>query len=393
MKKIAALRGISMNKKLFLFLFLFSFSGWGWVQQTYDGTQSLHWNQTANGVTNIMISVSSEGYSKLPDDSERAAIISAINTWNSLYPKYSSFYFTVALTDTNDQNGFDYEHTIHFSSALGFSSTVAQTSTVFYLKTGDIVGADIALNSNYQFVTGDKATTSSQINLMDVLTHELGHFVGLDHTPLATSTMYFTAQNEQRFLSADELGFIKATYPPATSTDTWSVSGRVLLESPKRPVFGAHIIAIRVDEGPFLGTTEVGTFSNSHGYFTLSDLNPKGEYILAVFPIRNSSPYGSYYGRSDDEKIFKEKILTASDGSPLIFTKNSSNEASILVNTQNISENISFNNSHSQAYDLKDFSKKILIGTLTSAEKMDVFSFAAKEISLATTPKPCTSSK
>ncbi|MBI2027521.1 MAG: matrixin family metalloprotease [Deltaproteobacteria bacterium] len=383
MKRIVDLWGMSVKKnscKLAVCILLVSSQSLAWIQETYDGTQFLHWKQNGNSVTNVTVSLNSQGYANLAGDSERTALISAVNTWNSLYPRLSSFYFTVALTGAASPSGFDNDHSILFDSSMGFTNTIAETSTVYYTKTGEIVGSDIRLNTNYRFVAGDESTNAWQVNIMDVITHELGHFIGLDHTPLSSSTMYFTAQDQQRFLSPDELRFIQSVYPPQTTLSTWSISGRVLLEATKRPVFGASVVAIRVDEGPYLGAVESGTLSSQRGDFTLSGLDPQAEYILAVLPSQNSSPYGWHYGQADDASIFKEKILIDKNESPLVFQKNSPHAPIIfLVGPTPIADTISHNNSQSEAFPLENFQRKILVGVIDPSEKKDVFQFEAQE--------------
>jgi hypothetical protein len=93
------------------------------------------------------------------------------------------------------------------------ASVIALTSVVFNSRTGEILGADIEINS------GDYAL--SQINVQYVIAHESGHFFGLDHTPDPSAIMYFQYGLDRvtaPVLQPDDIAAICAAYPPARVT-------------------------------------------------------------------------------------------------------------------------------------------------------------------------------
>lgn len=115
------------------------------------------------------------------------------------------------------------------------SETIAVTTTFFSNRTGEIFDADIELNSaGFDFTTGDGpiCPRGSQAadrgacvstDLENTVTHELGHFLGLDHSDVVASTMYRSAdlgETSKRSLHRDDLECFCAMYPAGKPTLT-----------------------------------------------------------------------------------------------------------------------------------------------------------------------------
>lgn len=92
---------------------------------------------------------------------------------------------------------------------------IARTSITFDPDTGAIYDADIELNSfDNQFSTGDTAIAT---DLQAVLTHEVGHLLGLDHSTFENATMqanYDGSTLGPRTLSSDDVAGICSIYSP-----------------------------------------------------------------------------------------------------------------------------------------------------------------------------------
>jgi len=133
-------------------------------------------------------------------------------------------------------------------------AVIAVTSTVFSSKTGELFDADIELNGvDYWFTTVDGPTCvdpaspplcqtnadclgtescfqgsclvrdCARIDVENTVTHELGHVLGLEHSPVAASTMYPAADQgeiSKRSLEADDLECFCDAYPKAEPTRT-----------------------------------------------------------------------------------------------------------------------------------------------------------------------------
>jgi hypothetical protein len=93
---------------------------------------------------------------------------------------------------------------------------LALTSMSFNERTGDILDADIEINAAVPITTSSDVPPSGY-DLLSILTHEAGHFLGLAHSPLPTATMYPIYQQgtaDWRTLSDDDIAGICAIYPP-----------------------------------------------------------------------------------------------------------------------------------------------------------------------------------
>ncbi len=92
---------------------------------------------------------------------------------------------------------------------------IALTTLTYDPRTGALLDADIEVNSfGLELTTTD---TNVKADLQTVLTHEVGHFLGLAHSSLERSTMYayYDIDNKTlRLLSDDDASAICALYPP-----------------------------------------------------------------------------------------------------------------------------------------------------------------------------------
>jgi hypothetical protein len=97
----------------------------------------------------------------------------------------------------------------------GDGNTLAKTTVTFDSDSGEILDADIEINhANNDFTINDEVV---DYDLESVLTHEVGHFIGLDHSPDFDATMYAGYEPgtiEQRSLEPDDVLAACAVYPP-----------------------------------------------------------------------------------------------------------------------------------------------------------------------------------
>jgi hypothetical protein len=97
----------------------------------------------------------------------------------------------------------------------GADNTLAKTTVTFDAETGEIFDADIEINHAYNnFTISDEIV---DYDLESVLTHEVGHLIGLDHTPDYAATMYAgyePGSMEQRSLEPDDVLGACTAYPP-----------------------------------------------------------------------------------------------------------------------------------------------------------------------------------
>ena len=112
---------------------------------------------------------------------------------------------------------------------VGAANAIGLTTTRFDTKTGDLWDADIELNG-----TGATLSIGDPIagdDLLSVLTHEAGHFLGLSHSNDPTATMraiYDPSRDgtDFRSLAPDDVAGICETYPPERQPATESCENR-----------------------------------------------------------------------------------------------------------------------------------------------------------------------
>jgi hypothetical protein len=97
------------------------------------------------------------------------------------------------------------------------SGALALTSVTYDVRSGEIVDADIELNSTAGIVyTTSDLVGQINIDVRNTVTHEAGHLLGLDHTPVEDATMFATAprgETKKRDLHQDDLAGVCAIYP------------------------------------------------------------------------------------------------------------------------------------------------------------------------------------
>lgn len=109
------------------------------------------------------------------------------------------------------------------------TATLALTTVTFSRSTGQIFDADIEVNGNKVLSTSD-APSQTAYDLESILTHEIGHFLGLAHSqqgcsgnscPTMTAS-YVKGSSAFRNLEADDIAGLCAIYPSNRSADTSS---------------------------------------------------------------------------------------------------------------------------------------------------------------------------
>lgn len=108
-------------------------------------------------------------------------------------------------------------------------SLIAVTTTTFSQCSGRIVDADIEFNASaFRFTTVDGAACTSDAqrgcvstDLRNTLVHEIGHVIGLDHSPVRSATMFASAppgEIQKRSLGQDDLEGLCDIYPAGAPT-------------------------------------------------------------------------------------------------------------------------------------------------------------------------------
>jgi hypothetical protein len=184
-------------------------------------------------------------------------------------------------------------HTPENTAPFGGASYEASGRTrIFYTESGSITEADIALNPGQQFSTDG---TPGTYDLEATLTHELGHFLGLEHSGVMGATMqprqgknglYKTTALTPRTLSDDDRAGVRALYGARGERvkSRASVSGAISFAG-GAPVYGAHVWAEETETG----RVSASNITLANGTYRIEGLAP-GNYRLWVEALDGTVP-------------------------------------------------------------------------------------------------------
>lgn len=99
----------------------------------------------------------------------------------------------------------------------GIDGTLAKTSVTYNDETGEIYDADIEVNAANNTITITDNPAKIEYDLEAILTHEVGHFIGIAHSPESSAVMfasYSPGSISQRKLTPDDVNAVCAIYPP-----------------------------------------------------------------------------------------------------------------------------------------------------------------------------------
>jgi hypothetical protein len=150
--------------------------------------------------------------------------------------------------------------------------TLALTTSIHRVATGEIVDADIDLNGVHHTWTAVDDPAAARVDVENTVTHELGHLLGLAHVPDAEATMYGESAPgdlDKRSLAEDDVAGLCSVYPDGARTPgapvysgTPLTSGCVVRGAPGRPApigilaVGLGLLILRRRRGARRGARE-----------------------------------------------------------------------------------------------------------------------------------------
>jgi hypothetical protein len=243
------------------------------------------------------------GYSTTNTAAELEAIRGAFDQWQAVSGTHLKFEELPMVTGTTDIDSGDGHNTLFWTRNRlvngGRDSLAGQSALTYVARFSDgnvIVDADVVFNGvDFRWFTNYE-DANQQGNFVDAIAlHEIGHFLGLRHSPVGGATMLAVADfgvNTQVGLSADELAAVRSLYgTSATLSGLGRVRGTV--RTGGDPVFGAAVFAEDAQ-----GWMVSGTVTRTNGVYELSGLAP-GRHVIRVAPLDPLNA-GNYLVRGAD---------------------------------------------------------------------------------------------
>ena len=176
-------------------------------------------------------SINQDASALVPFADATRVIDTAFGTWNAV--TCSATGTSVGITTSNlgpvacsevryNQNGPNQNLIVFRDDKWPYSdpnNTLGLTTVTFNADTGEIYDADMEINASGKNLTTSENVPANGFDLLSVLTHEAGHFLGLAHATDSKATMfasYRPGTSALRTLSADDIAGSCDIYPSAT---------------------------------------------------------------------------------------------------------------------------------------------------------------------------------
>jgi hypothetical protein len=254
-----------------------------YTQQFTNSSLPIHW--TTNTITVFLAASINAPPSNIKAGSDvNAAVRRALRRWSDA----ANINFDIrtggadAVGAANDGANVISVSTANASFVSG-GDAVGRTRVSFDPNTGAIAEADIALNPAQQFSTD---ATPGTYDLESTFVHEIGHFLGLDHSALIGATMqprqvqnatngsFTLTQTSVRTLSDDDLAGIRAIYGQRTARAVGAIQGNL-----NYPFAGAHVWAENAATGRVVGSA----VTKSDGSYRIDQIPPGDYRVRAEF--------------------------------------------------------------------------------------------------------------
>ncbi|CBW25082.1 putative membrane protein [Halobacteriovorax marinus SJ] len=314
-----------MNRLLITLIFFFSATAHSYVINRTESGEIIKWSSSKN--INLFLSTSTPDLSSIDVNS---IVTSSVAEWSSRVSNQ------VNLVTSND-GAVSGRNDIYFQSDDEFfsdSSIVAVTQYIVNSNTTYIHEADIILNDSIYTFSSNNLDTEY---LGNVLTHEMGHLLGMGHSQVIESSMYYELRKGQATLHGDDDSGIRYLYGSST---LGTISGTVAGGKDALSVFGAHVTAFSLQTGEIVSAA----VSDSNGDFTISNLPLNDTYFLYTEPLNNLGSLPNYYSvakkdycdsNQDYKGSFFQRCFGSDRGNPYGIKVNSSNK-NINVGTVSI---------------------------------------------------------
>ena len=295
-----------MNRHYFIALFLaIAMPANAFVQSRTGGGNARHWDLVtldASVNTNVVnrstrairYFLASDGYSTTNTAAELNAVRASFAQWQAVSGTILKFEDAGTVAPGADINTSDHRNVVFWAKTsplvnggmTDISGLLGITFTSF-LSDGTITEADIALNGfNYDWFTDFSDSNNPAQFVESTATHEIGHFIGLAHSPVGSASMLWVGNDGvdlQAGLSSDDIAAVRYVYRA-----TNQINARATLKG-KVTKGGTGILGAAVTVEDTATNIVAGTVTGTDGSYEMPAL-PAGAYQVRVSPL---DPIGS----------------------------------------------------------------------------------------------------
>ncbi len=223
----------------------------------------------------------------------------AVSDWTTV-PGAQITFNDVGVRD-GVQAGKDGQSTITMAEDLFAGQRFLALTTNWYDDSGHVVEADIQI---------DPSAISGGYNLQQLVRHETGHLLGLDHSAVLSSAMYpYVGTAGGTTLDSDDRVAIATIYPKPSVAQGATLQGRVSGDS--GGIYAAQVVALN-DRGEPVATG----LSGQDGSFTLQNI-PSGNYRIYAEPLDGPVNVSNLSGTWRSAKVTSFPTQFADGGTPI----------------------------------------------------------------------------
>jgi len=295
--------------RFFVLILIFSFASHpteSYIRTPTSAGVPLFWNlsnpsnpsEVSGG--RIIYSLNPAGSDDLDFSQVEQAIAASFQTWEDVPTSAVAFTRGPDSTSTTTSNDnvlqlFWLEDSTTTSDGLNVAGVLAVTQLTFITSgasNGEIIDAAIMYNGNQIQWAVDGRDTAADV--AEVTTHELGHLIGINHSPIGGATMFprtAIGRIKGRTLDSDDQIAASVIYPAdGFVSSTGVIRGRVV-DNNGAVIFGAHVAAVNAN-----GVVVAGAISQPDGGYSIQGLPPDNYTVYAepLDPVSNG-----YFSRSN----------------------------------------------------------------------------------------------
>ena len=248
----------------------------------------VHTNVLNRGTRAVRYFLAADAFSSANRVAELNAARACFDQWQAVPGTILRFEEAGLMGGTPDVHTADNTNVVYWvkNSTLvngGLDNISGATGVAFsdFFSDNTLAEVDIVLNGTQFSWFTDFNNNVNQAQFVEaVLLHEIGHMIGLAHSPVGGATMFPRGGggvNVQSGLSPDEIAAVRALYPSANLPGLARLSGSVRLGTNR--VFGAVVC---VEDAA--GNIAAGTVTQGDGRYSLLAL-PPGNYQARVTPV------------------------------------------------------------------------------------------------------------